>query len=82
MKNFESHDLTAGEILSDNLAFEEVPELFKAYADFYPDHEIVFCERINEDVAIPIHTSTRLSKRAEFQAQWLMLVAANLCNFY
>jgi hypothetical protein len=82
MKNFEIHDLTANEILADNLDFEEVPELFKAYADFYSSHEIVFCERIDEDIVIPIHTNKKLSNRAEFQAQWLMLVAYNLCNFY
>lgn len=82
MKNFEIHDLTTNEILADNLDFEEVPELFKAYADFYSSHEIVFCERIEDDIVIPIHTNKRLSNKAEFQAQWLMLVAANLCNFY
>ena len=82
MEKFEIHDLTTGEILSDNLAFEEVPELFKAYADFYSSHEIVFCERIDEDILIPIHTNKKLSNRAEFQTQWFTLVASNICNFY
>lgn len=82
MKNFEIHDLTTNEILADNLDFEEVPELFKAYADFYSNHEIVFCERIEDDIVIPIHTNKRLSNKAEFQAQWFMLVTSNISNFY
>lgn len=82
MKNFEIHDLTTNEILSDNLAFKEVPELFAAYAEFYPNHEIVFCERVDEDTFIPVYTNDKLSNRAEFKTQWLMLMRSNLCNFY
>lgn len=82
MKNFEIHDLTTNEILADNLTFEEVPELFKAYADFYSNHEIVFCERIEDDIVIPIYTNKNFNTRAEFKAQWFMLVDTYLCNVY
>lgn len=82
MKNFEIHDLTTNEILADNLDFEEVPELFKAYADFYSNHEIVFCERIEDDIVIPICTKKNFNTKAEFMTQWFMLVASNISNFY
>ena len=45
MKKYELYNLTTGEILADNLTFEEVPELFEAYANFFPDHEIIACYR-------------------------------------
>jgi hypothetical protein len=82
MKIFEIHDITTHEILSDRLPFEEVPELFEAYANFYPSHEIAFCERIEEDVIVSIYTSRSFNRKTEFHEQWAMLVAANLCNFY
>ena len=76
MKNFEIHDLTTNEILTDNLTFEELPKLFKAYADFYPDHEITVCQRKCNDICIPVDTEK------DFKTQWFMLVDAYLCNFY
>lgn len=82
MKNFEIHDLTTNEILANNLNFEEVPELFKAYMDFYPNHEIVFCERIENDIVISIHANRKISNKTEFQTQWFMLVTSNISNFY
>lgn len=45
MKKYEIHNLTTGELLADNLTFDELPELFGAYADFYPGNEIVACYR-------------------------------------
>lgn len=82
MKNFEIHDLTTNEILADNLAFEEIPELFKAYVDFYLNHEIVFCERIEENIVIPIYPNKNFNTKAEFRTQWFMLVTSNISNFY
>lgn len=40
MKTYEIYNLTTGELLADNLIFDDVPELFGAYAEFFPDHEI------------------------------------------
>lgn len=80
MGNFEIHDLTVNEILSDNLDFDDVPVLFKAYQDFYTDHEIAFCERIEEVVII--YTRKNYSHKAEFYKQYDMLVEENICNLY
>lgn len=45
MKTYELYNLTTGEILADNLTFDEIPELFDAYANFYDGDEIVACYR-------------------------------------
>ena len=42
-KVYEIHDLTTHELLSNNLRFEDLPELIGAYQDFYPTHNIVAC---------------------------------------
>jgi predicted RNase H-like nuclease len=41
MKKYAIHNLTTGEILADNLQFADLPELFGAYVEFYPNDEIV-----------------------------------------
>ena len=82
MNNCEIHDLTTNEILADGLFFDDLPELFKAYTEFYPNHEIVACERDEEDILYPICANKKLSRRVEFETQWLMLVSENLCNLY
>ena len=82
MNNCEIHDLTTKEILADGLFFDDLPELFQAYTEFYPDHEIVACERDEEDILYPVYANKKLSRRVEFQTQWLMLVSENLCNLF
>ena len=82
MNNYEIHDLTTHEILADNMFFDDVPELFQAYVEFYSMHEIVFCERDEEDILHPICASKNFNDRLEFMAQWMMLVEAELCNLY
>lgn len=52
-KVYEIHDLTTHELLSDNLRFEDLPELIGAYQNFYPTHNIVACYR-EESRVIPI----------------------------
>lgn len=54
-KTYEIHDLTTHELLSDNLRFEDLPELIGAYQDFYPTHNIVACYR-EEARIVPIST--------------------------
>ena len=77
MKKFEIHDLTTNEILADNLSFDKIPELCKAYEDFYPDHEIAACYRYYNNA----YKITKY-KQNNFKAEWFVLVEENLCNFY
>ena len=92
MKNFEIHDLTTNELLSDNLAFEEVPELLEAYTKFYSTHEIVACIRnatMETSYKCTLDTIKRFSvacinkqNHSEFLSEWLLLMEENLANFY
>ena len=76
-KVYEIHDLTTAEILADNLNFDDVPELFKAYQDFYSNHEMaVFCRENSYIKCANSH------KQQEFKAEWFALIEANLCNIY
>ena len=45
MKKYELYNLTTGELLADNLVFDDVPELFGAYAEFFPDNEFAVFEK-------------------------------------
>ena len=45
MKTYEIWNLTTGELLVDNLDFDDMPELYGAYINFYPDDDIVVCCR-------------------------------------
>ena len=71
---YEIRDLTANEILADNLAFSDVPELFQAMTEFYAEHEIMVCyrtttikecRRVFYDVEVT---------RKKFFGEWLDLV--------
>ena len=66
---FEVHDLTTNELLSNNLSFEDAPELVYAYQEFYPDHQIeVLCYR--QSIAKPI----RRTARQQFKHDWFDLL--------
>lgn len=80
MKKYELYNLTTGELLADNLTFEEVPELFEAYADFFPDHEIFACCRESKIVRpyAKVLNHNEIA-RNEFMSEWLSLVD-ELCN--
>ena len=83
MKIFEIHDLTTKEILSDNLDFDDVPELFAAYSELYPSHNLVFCERIEEDDDfVIIRINKHYTRKTDFNEQWLLFVDENLSNMY
>ena len=85
MRNFEIHDLTTNEVLSENLTFEDIPELFGAYEMFYPNHEIVACYReysnSNGKIIKRFYSATSF-KHNDFKSEWLNLVEENICNFY
>lgn len=84
MKIYEIHDLTTGEILADNLIFDEVPELFGAYFDFYIDHEIIACYRTTSITGGYKIINIDEIMANNFKAEWLNLIEelTNLGNLY
>lgn len=75
MKTYELYNLTTGEILADNLTFEEVPELFEAYANFFPEDEIVACYRENKMVRAQARVINRDEMaRNKFMVEWFDLM--------
>lgn len=74
MKTYEIHNLTTGEILADNITFDEIPELFEAYSSFYVDCEIIACYRDTHikrcNKFLDINTITRNA----FYSEWLNLI--------
>jgi hypothetical protein len=73
MKTYIIYNLTTKEVLSDNLTFDEVPELYKAYDDFYPDCEIIACyyEAVNNSRKI---ISNRKAAYNAFISEWICLM--------
>ena len=75
MKTYEIYNLSTGEILADNLRFDDMPELFGAYMDFYPNDDIIVCCR---ETKITV-TCARVVDRDEldrktFYSEWFNLV--------
>ena len=56
-KTYELYLVRTGELLSDNLDFDDVPELYQAYEDFYGTNSIVVCYRTYSKPT-PQHTTT------------------------
>lgn len=81
MKTYEIYDLTANEMLADNLSFDEVPELFGAYYDFYVDHEIIVCCRTT---TIKRAYKVLSNKEVAFRLEWFDFVEelVNIGNLY
>jgi hypothetical protein len=73
MKTYEIHDLTTNEILADNLSFDDLSELFGAYVELYPTHEIVSCCRTTKKPK-----THKVSFRIEFQ----LYIMENYENIY
>lgn len=67
LKTYEIHHLRTGEILADNLRFEDVPELFKAYYDWYIGAVEVYERTVDKLFKIT-------SRRDDFQKDWLELI--------
>jgi hypothetical protein len=61
---FEIHH-TNGEILADNLTFDDVPILFQAYQDWYGVDLVIACYRPNNKT---FHPKNRAD---EFYEEWL-----------
>lgn len=61
---YEIH-LLGSEILADNLTFEEIPELFQAYEEWYGDGQVVACYRQHHDKPRTLKTNLE-----EFREDW------------
>lgn len=74
MKNYEIYNLTTGELLADNLTFDDMPELFGAYMEFYPNDNIIVCYReikISVTCARILNRNENEIKRNNFYSEWL-----------
>jgi hypothetical protein len=75
MKRYEIYNLTTGEILADNLTFEDMPELFGAYMEFYPEAEIIVCCRETKiTVTCAKFVDREETNRKRFYAEWFNLM--------
>lgn len=83
MKTYIIYNLTTNEVLSDNLTFDEVPELYKAYDDFYPDCEIIACYNEVISSAKKIISKRKAAYNA-FITDWIRLMdeLTTLGNLY
>lgn len=68
LKLFEIHHID-GEILADNLSFEELPILFQAYQEWYGDGSVIACYRTFDG-----KKSKFQSRRDEFYQEWYSLM--------
>lgn len=72
MKKYELYNLTTGEILADNLNFDDMPELLGAYMEFYPEDDIIVCCR---ETKITVTCAKMVDReeinRREFHSEWL-----------
>ena len=75
MKKYEIYNLTTGEILADNLNFDDMPELFGAYMDFYPEDNIIVCCRETKiSVACARIVDREEINRNNFYSEWFGLM--------
>ena len=65
---FEIHHID-GEILADNLCFEDLPILFQAYQEWYGNDSIIACYRTFDDKKF-----NPQSRRDEFYQEWGNLI--------
>ena len=75
MKTYEIWNLTTGELLVDNLEFDDMPELYGAYLEFYPnDNIVVLCREINLTVIRERIASREPSRRKKFMNEWFNFI--------
>lgn len=67
MLTYEIHNTSTGEILADNLSFDDVPELFQAYYDWYLGTVEVYCRKCNRIFNIT-------TRREAFRKEWTALI--------
>ena len=68
LKLFEIHHIN-GEILADNLSFEELPILFQAYQEWYGEESVIACYRRFDGKKLNVK-----SRRDEFYQEWYELM--------
>lgn len=76
MKKYDVYNLTTGELLAYDLVFDDVPELVGAYADFFPDNEIIAVEsgkEINLKTCVKL-VDTEEVNRKKFYSEWFDLM--------
>lgn len=75
MQTYEIYNLTTSELLADNLTFDDMPELYGAYLDFYPNDDIIVCCR---EVKITVTYARIINQsninRKQFNSEWLALM--------
>lgn len=75
MKKYQLYNLTTKEVLSDYLPFEEIPELYGAYAEFFPDNEFIVIEKDETVIKVCAKVIDKDdARRTEFMVSWLDLV--------
>ena len=75
MKTYEIWNLTTKELLVDNLEFEDMPELYGAYLEFYPnDNIVVLCRETKLTVICERIASREPSRRKRFMTEWLNFI--------
>lgn len=73
---FEIHDITAREMLCENVSFDDIPELVSAYEYLRPNHQIEACYR-----EITTIEKVRLLPEEEFAKDWFEMLDTLIDNF-
>lgn len=74
---FEVHNVTTGDLLCDNVPFEDIPELLIAYKLLYPRHQIEVCYR-----EVTITERVHYVPREEFTHDWFEMLDDIIDNLY
>lgn len=75
MKTYEIYNLTTGELLADNLNFDDMPELYGAYLNFYPnDNIVVCCREVKVTVTCARIVQNKDIRKNKFYAEWFNLM--------
>ena len=75
--SFEIHDITAEELLCDNVHFDDIPELLTAYEYFYPQHQIEVCCR-----EVTIIDRVHYIPKDDFRHDWYNMLDDIIDNLY
>lgn len=73
---FEIHDITTNEVLSNNLCFDDLPELLYAYQTILPTHRIEACYR-----ETTITEKVYYTPKADFKRDWYEFIDDIVDNF-
>ena len=74
---FEIWDITTNEVLSNNLDFDNLPELLDAYQALYPTHRIEGCYR-----EVTVTERVNILPSQQFKTDWYNLLDEIIDNLY